>query len=92
MSSQESTGRDVPTFEESLSELEEIVRALDREEMRLDEALDLFREGVDHLRTAARLLDEADVRVEELVEEASGELSAVELEEEADGEAGEGAS
>lgn len=76
-------------FETALSELEEIVRALDRDEMRLDEALDLFREGVEHLRAANRLLDEAEGQVEELIEEASGELDAVEFDA-GTGEEGEG--
>lgn len=68
-----------PDFEEALAELEEIVRSLDREEMRLDEALELFRDGVGHLRTANRLLDEAEGQVEELIEDASGELESVEF-------------
>ncbi len=78
------------TFETALSELEEIVRALDRDEMRLDEALDLFREGVENLRAANRLLDDAEGQVEELIEEASGELAAVEFDPGAGEEAGEG--
>lgn len=73
------TDTDGPGFETALSELEEIVRALDREEMQLDEALELFREGVGHLRTANRLLDDAEGQVEELIEEASGELETVEF-------------
>lgn len=73
------TDTDGPGFEAALSELEEIVRALDREEMQLDEALELFREGVGHLRTANRLLDDAEGQVEELIEEASGELETVDF-------------
>lgn len=73
------TDTDGPGFETALSELEEIVRALDREEMQLDEALELFREGVGHLRTANRLLDDAEGQVEELIEEASGELETVDF-------------
>lgn len=66
-------------FETALSELEEIVRRLDREELQLDEALALFERGVEHLRTAGRLLDEAEGRIEELIEDASGDLAAVEF-------------
>lgn len=73
------TDTDGPGFETALSELEEIVRALDRDEMQLDEALELFREGVGHLRTANRLLDDAEGQVEELIEEASGELETVDF-------------
>lgn len=73
-------------FESALEELEEIVRRLDREEMELDEALALFEEGVGHLRTASRLLDEARGVVEELIEDASGELEAVDFELPEDGD------
>lgn len=67
-------------FETALDELERIVRRLDRDELELDEALELFEEGVGHLRTASRLLDEARGVVEELIEDASGELEAVDFE------------
>lgn len=67
-------------FGTALDELEGIVRRLDREELELDEALELFEEGVGHLRTASRLLDEARGVVEELIEDASGELEAVDFE------------
>lgn len=67
-------------FEAALGELEEIVSRLDRDELELDEALELFEEGVAHLRTASRLLDEARGVVEELIEDASGELEAVDVE------------
>lgn len=73
-------------FESALEELEEIVRRLDREEMELDEALALFEEGVGHLRTASRLLDEARGVVEELIDDASGELEAVDFELPEDGD------
>lgn len=66
-------------FETALDELERIVERLDREELELDEALELFEEGVGHLRTASRLLDEARGVVEELIEDASGELEAVDF-------------
>ena len=79
-----------PGFETALSELEEIVRALDRDEMQLDEALELFRQGVGHLRTANRLLDEAEGQVEELIEEASGELETVDFDVGGSEEAAEG--
>mgnify|MGYP006282039819 CR=1 FL=1 len=86
------TEADGPEFEEALQELEEIVRALDRDEMRLDEALGLFRKGVDRLRSANRLLDEAEGQVEELIEEASGELDTVAFDAGDREEAGEGGS
>lgn len=79
-----------PDFEETLAELEEIVRALDRREMDLDEALALFERGVDRLRTASQRLDEAEGRVEELIEDASGTLREIDLDPGADEPDGEG--
>lgn len=66
-------------FQSALERLERIVDRLDREELELDEALELFEEGVGHLRTAGRLLRDARGRVEELIEDAAGELEAVEF-------------
>jgi len=66
-------------FEASLEELERIVGRLDREELALDEALELFEEGVARLRAASRLLTEARGVVEELIEDASGDLAAVDF-------------
>lgn len=69
-----------PDFEEALSELEAIVRALESEDLELDQALSLFERGVRRLRLATRLLDDAEGRVEELIEESSGVLAVAELE------------
>lgn len=66
-------------FEEALGELESILRALDREDLRLDEALSLFERGVARLRAANRLLDDAKGAVEELIAGATEELRTVEL-------------
>lgn len=67
------------SFEEALSDLESILRALDGEELRLDEALFLFERGVARLRAATRLLDDAKGAVEELIAGAAEELRTVEL-------------
>lgn len=64
-------------FETALAELERIVRALDRDELDLEEALALFEAGMGHLRVATRLLAAAKGSVEELIESASGDLEAI---------------
>lgn len=64
----------VPEFEAALEEIEGILAALEREELRLDEALALFETGVARLRVANRFLERAKGTVEELIAEASGEL------------------
>jgi exodeoxyribonuclease VII small subunit len=66
-------------FEAALERLEGIVRRLDREELELDEALELFEKGVGDLRTATRQLDAARGKVEELIEDAAGELETVDF-------------
>lgn len=67
-------------FEEILTELDEILGALESEELRLDEALALFERGVSRLRSANQLLEEARGTVEELISESSGELRTVAFE------------
>ncbi len=74
------TSRQEQGFEEILTELEEILGALESQDLRLDEALALFERGVSRLRGANRLLNEARGTVEELISEASGELRTVTFE------------
>ncbi|MFQ5747091.1 MAG: exodeoxyribonuclease VII small subunit [Gemmatimonadota bacterium] len=71
------TGNAAEDFESALAELERVVEALGRDEMTLDEALRLFETGVGNLRAATRRLEDARGRVEELIEDAAGELDAV---------------
>ncbi|MDE3002246.1 MAG: exodeoxyribonuclease VII small subunit [Gemmatimonadota bacterium] len=68
------------TLEARLTRLESILARMESEEVDLDEALQLFEEGVAHVREAERVLSETELRVEELL--ASGETQEIE-----DGEA-----
>lgn len=52
-----------PTFEEALSRLEEIVRALDGGDAPLDKSLALFEEGVGLVKLCSGKLDAAEQRV-----------------------------
>ncbi|MDX1567278.1 MAG: exodeoxyribonuclease VII small subunit, partial [Longimicrobiales bacterium] len=56
-----------PGLEERLKRLDEIVAALEGDEVDLDRALTLFEEGVGHVRAAEKALAEAELRVEELL-------------------------
>lgn len=56
-----------PTLEDRLRRLEEIVRALETDDLELDRALALFEEGVEHVRCAESLLQNAELKVEELL-------------------------
>lgn len=55
-----------------LDRLEEIVEALDRPDLELEDAMRLFEEGVAHLRRARELLRVTELRVERLLEDGAG--------------------
>lgn len=59
---------DTPTLEQRLDRLEEIVHALERDDLDLEQAMKLFEEGVTHLRHAQELLSSAELRIERLLE------------------------
>jgi exodeoxyribonuclease VII small subunit len=58
----------IPTLEQRLDRLDEIVRTLERDDLELEKALQLFEEGVGHLRHAQELLATAELRIERLLE------------------------
>lgn len=62
-----------------LERLEAIVRALEGDDLDLDEALALFEEGVGRLKTAKERLGEAEARVERVLEDAAGVLKLTRL-------------
>ena len=54
-------------FETSMARLEQIVRAMERGDVSLDESLKLFQEGTDLVRSCNRLLDEAQLQVKKIM-------------------------
>ena len=60
------------TFEASMARLEQIVRAMERGDVALDESLKLFQEGTDLVRACGKLLDEAQLQIEKVVKGAYG--------------------
>jgi exodeoxyribonuclease VII small subunit len=60
------------TFEQTLTRLDEIAVALDRDDVPLEKALALFEEGIAKLRDASSELAKAEGKVKTLVEEAEG--------------------
>ncbi|HIC15974.1 MAG TPA: exodeoxyribonuclease VII small subunit [Gemmatimonadetes bacterium] len=58
---------EAPSLEERLRRLEEILSRLEQDDVALEEALELFEEGVGHVRDAERLLAETELRVQELL-------------------------
>ena len=51
------------SFEANMQRLEQIVRAMERGDVALDESLKLFREGTELVRSCGKLLDEAELQV-----------------------------
>ena len=60
------------TFEESMIRLEQIVRAMERGDVALEESLKLFREGTELVQSCARLLDEAQLQIQKVMTAADG--------------------
>ena len=60
------------TFEESMSRLEQIVRAMERGDVALEESLKLFQEGTELVRNCQKLLDEATMQVKKIITAADG--------------------
>ena len=53
-------------LEARLQRLDDIVAALEREDLELDDALKMFEEGIAHLRAAQAVLNTAELRIEKL--------------------------
>lgn len=56
----------IPAFEDNMKRLEEIVRAMERGEVPLEESLRLFQEGTELVKCCGRLLDEAELQVRKI--------------------------
>ena len=63
----EAGSTDSVSLEERSARLEEILTRLESDEVALEQALELFEEGIGHVRAAERVLSETQVRVEELL-------------------------
>lgn len=61
------------TFEQNMQRLEQIVRAMERGDVALDESLKLFQEGTKLVQSCGKLLDEAQLQVEKVIKGADGE-------------------
>lgn len=60
------------TFEASMQRLEQIVRAMERGDVALDESLKLFQEGTELVKNCAKMLDEAELQVKKVMTAADG--------------------
>jgi exodeoxyribonuclease VII small subunit len=60
------------SFETNMQRLEQIVRALERGDVPLEESLKLFQEGTELVRSCGKLLDEAELQVKKIMTDANG--------------------
>ena len=60
------------TFEQNMARLEQIVRAMERGDVALEESLKLFQEGTALVQSCGKLLDEAELQVRVITAAADG--------------------
>ena len=72
-----------PSFEEALEQLEDSVGRLESGDLNLEEALQVFEQGITASRTCTRWLDQTRKRVQLLVADENGDMHLAFLEEEA---------
>lgn len=70
------------TFEETIKRLEEIVDALERGDVPLDKALNLYEEGIQLSRTCSENLKAAELRIKTLSKDIKGQFELKDLQEE----------
>jgi exodeoxyribonuclease VII small subunit len=63
------------SYEREIQRLDEIIAALERDELELDRAIELFEEGVARLRAASESLVRAEAQVKRLVEQSDGSFT-----------------
>ena len=60
------------TFEENMQRLEQIVRAMERGDVPLEESLKLFQEGTALVGSCTKLLNDAELQVKKIATAADG--------------------
>ncbi len=70
------------TFEDAIKRLEQIVEALEQGDVPLDEALNLYEEGIQLSRSCGERLKEAELRIKKLNKDTKGQFELTDLREE----------
>ena len=60
------------TFEASMLRLEQIVRAMEKGDVELEESLRMFQEGTELIGRCGKLLDEAELQVKKIMTAPAG--------------------
>lgn len=64
----------LPTFEQALESLEQIVEKLEGGQLSLEESMRLFEQGMGHARRCEDLLNQVEGKIQQLVELKDGAL------------------
>lgn len=70
------------TFETSMTRLEQIVRAMERGDVPLEESLKLFQEGTELVRNCQKLLDDAQLQIKKIMTAPDGSPAEEEFQDE----------
>ena len=70
------------TFEASMARLEQIVRAMERGDVALEESLKLFQEGTELVRNCQKVLDDAQLQIKKILTAPDGSPDAEEFQDE----------
>ena len=68
------------SFEESLKRLEKIVESLEQGKVTLDEAVELYEEGIRLSRLCGEKLKSAELRIKKLTKDMNGQFQLLDLE------------
>jgi exodeoxyribonuclease VII small subunit len=67
------------SFENAISELEDIVQKLEKGELSLEESINFFQRGVELTKYCNKKLDEAERSITMLIENEKGQITEVEM-------------
>lgn len=67
-------------FEEAMKKLEEIVERLENGNMPLDEAVEIFEEGIQLSKYCSKKLDEVERRITVILQDSNGKITEEDLE------------
>lgn len=62
------------SFEQAISELEEVVAKLEKGDLPLDESIEFFQKGMELSKYCSNRLDEIEKRISILIEDENGEI------------------
>ena len=63
------------TYEESIKELEQLVKELENGDLTLDESIEKFEKGMELSKHCSKLLESAEKRITMVIENADGEVN-----------------